>query len=276
MADDTGFPWGQAEERLAARIDTSVPHSARAWNYWLGGRDYYPVDKEAGDECAARFPLMGDTVRCLRYFTSRVVHYLAAEEGVRQFLDLGCGLPFDDPVHEIAQRAAPGSRVVYADNDPLVLVHARALLTGTGGTVGHLGADVADPATLLERAGALLDFSQPVAILLVAVLGHVGEADGEAARQVADTLKDALPAGGYLAVADLSAHPALDEAMSCYNATGAVPYHLRGPQQVRRLLDGLEVAPPGVVPVSQWRPEHSPVPAPDVPAWGGAGRKARP
>ena len=180
------------------------------WNYWLGGKDHYLADRQAGHECLAIFPGMVDTIRTLRYFTARAVRYLAAEEGVRQFLDVGCGLPFTDPVHQVAQDAAPGCRVVYADNDPLVFAHAQALLTGPSGTTGHLDADLRDTATLINRAAAMLDFTQPVAVLLVSVLGHLGrpgEGEREGARLAAAMLRDALPPGGFLVVADLAAHP---------------------------------------------------------------------
>jgi hypothetical protein len=276
---DSAFSWEQAERDLAGPVDATVPHSARAWNYWLGGKDHYPVDRRAGDQCRAIFPGMAATIRALRYFTARVVRHLAAEEGVRQFLDIGCGLPFTGPVHQVAGDAAPGCRVVYADNDPLTLAFAQALLTGPPGTTGHLGADLAGTATLVNRAATTLYFSQPVAILLVSVLGHLGqpgEGAREGARLAAAMLSDALPPGGFLAIADLAAHPQLDTAMSHYASTGAAAYHARSPEQIAGLLDGLQVTAPGVVPVTRWRPEPDPFPALDVPAWGGLGRKARP
>jgi hypothetical protein len=198
-AGDSAFSWGQAERDLTGPIDLTVPHSARVWNYWLGGKDHRLADRRAGGECLAIFPGMADTIRCLRYFTARVVRHLAAEEGVRQFLDIGCGLPFTDPVHQVAQDVAPGCRVAYADNDPLVLTHARVLLTGPPGTTSHLSADLRDTATLTNRAAAMLDFTQPVAILLVSVLGHLGqpgENEREGARLAAAMLREALPPGG--------------------------------------------------------------------------------
>jgi SAM-dependent methyltransferase len=269
-------PWGQAEEYLSGKISAAVPHSARVWNYWLGGKDYYPADKEAGDACLDCCPGIGDTVRSLRYFSARVVRHLACQEGVRQFVDIGAGMPFSDPVHEIAQSAGPGSRVVYADNDPLALVHVKALLTGPPGTVGYADADLNDPGALLEQAATLLDFTLPVAILLFSVLGHVGDPRDDhdrAARKVAGELAGALPPGGFLAIGDLVTHPAQESAMAEYSAAGAAPYRLRAPWQVARLLDGLELTTPGLVPVCQWRPEHSPFPPPELPAWGCAGRK---
>jgi S-adenosyl methyltransferase len=275
MYDQTGF-WGQAGENPAGKTGATVPHSSRVWNFWLGGKDYYAADREAGAECLARFPGITGTVRCLRYFTARLVRCLAGEAGICQFLDIGPGLPFHDPVHQIAQDACSACRVVYADNDPVVLAHARALLTGPPGTVGYLDADLTDPATLLDQASALLDFTRPVAVLLISALGHIGDPgqdDDQAARLITGQLTDALPPGSYLAIGDLVTHPALDAALEHYNATGAAPYHSRSPEQIARLFGGLELTAPGMVPISRWRPDHSPFPSPEVPAWGGAGRK---
>jgi hypothetical protein len=214
---ETPFPWGPAEERLVARVNATVPHSARVWNYWLGGKDHYPVDQEAGEGCLAVFPGMTGVVLALRYFTARAVRWLAAQAGVRQFLDIGIGLPYRDPVHEIAQDAAPGATVVYADSDPLVLARARALLTGPPGTVDHLQADLNDPAGLLGQAGHLLDLTRPVAVLLMSILGHIGdprERDDATARLVAQQLKAAIPHGGYLAVGDMVPHRGLARSLS--------------------------------------------------------------
>jgi hypothetical protein len=275
----SAFSWEQAERDLAGPFDATIPHSARVWNYWLGGKDHYLADRVAADECLDIFPVMAATIKAVRNFTARVVRYLAAEEGIRQFLDIGCGMPFTDPVHQVAEDAAPGCRVVYADNDPLVLAYAQALLTGPPGTTGHLNADLSDTASLINRAAAMLDFTQPVAILLVSVLGHLGqpeEGQREGARLATALLKDALPLGGFLVVADLATHPELDKAMSCYASTGAAPYQVRSPAEIAGLLGGLEVTAPGVVPVTRWRPEPDPSPALDVPAWGGIGRKTHP
>ena len=157
--DDPEFDWRQAEKDMGGEIDSTVPHSGRVWDYVLGGKDSYPADREAGDMILARFPGIADVVRQLRYFTARVVRYLAAEAGVRQFLDIGVGLPFRDPVHEIALSTAGDCRIAYADNDPLVLACARALLTGPTGTVTCIDADLNDPAGLLAAAGEWLDFT---------------------------------------------------------------------------------------------------------------------
>ncbi len=278
---DWAYPWNRAEKDLFAGIDTSVPHSARVWNYWLGGKDYYPVDKEAGEQYAELFPGISGLARSCRYFLARVIAYLAGPGGVRQFLDIGAGLPSPDNTHEIAQRIAPGTRVVYADSDPMVLAFARALLTcGPPGSTGYLAADLTDPGALMAAARGLLDFSQPVAILLINVLGHIGDPgqdDDQAARSLVGQLTAALPSGGYLAVCDgTCTDPHYQEAALTYNQNGAAPYHLRSPGQIAGLSGGLDLVPPGVVPVHRWRPDHSPFQSPPVPAWGCVGHKPYP
>jgi hypothetical protein len=261
------------------KIDTTVPASARIWNYWLGGKDYYPVDKQAGDQFAQFFPGVFELARASRYFIARAVRYLAGEAGIRQFLDIGTGLPSHDSTHEIAQRVAPDARVVYVDNDPLVLAHARALLTSDaeGGT-DYIDADLNDPDTLLRIAREKLDFGRPVAIMLMGVLGHIGnseEDDDRVARSVVGALKAALPSGGYLAIYDTSdANPGQNDALRKYNESGAEPYRVRRPDQIVRLFDGLELVDPGVVPIQQWRPDHTPFDPPkDLVNMGGVGRK---
>jgi hypothetical protein len=263
----------------AAKIDTTVPVSARIWNYWLGGKDYYPVDKEAGDQFAQLYPGIFDEARASRYFIARVVRYLAGEAGISQFLDIGTGLPSHDNTHEIAQRVAPDSRIVYVDNDPLVLAHARALLTSSaaGGT-DYIDADLGDPEALLRIARGKLDFS-PVAIMLMGVLAHIGspeEEDDRTVQSIIGTLMAALPSGGYLAIYDSSdADPGLNDALHKYNESGADPYRVRRPDQIARYFDGLDLVEPGVVPIQQWRPDHSPFDPPkDLTNLGGVTRKA--
>jgi hypothetical protein len=276
MRDDQLFDWRQVEKDMAGEIDTTVPHSARLWDYWLGGKDSYPVDQEAGDEVLARFEGITDTVRQLRHFTARAVRFLAAEAGVRQFLDIGTGLPFLDPVHEIALGAAGDCRIAYADNDPLVLAFARALLTGPSGTVTHIDADLNDPAALLATVGEWLDFTQPVAILLMSTLGHIGDPrqnDDQAGLLVTSQLTDALPSGGYLAIGDLVARPDLNAALGYYNATGAAPYRARSPEQFTRLFGGLDPVGAAVGRACRWRSEPSPFTVREVPAWGSVGRR---
>ncbi|MBV9383779.1 MAG: SAM-dependent methyltransferase [Streptosporangiaceae bacterium] len=277
-SDNTAFPWGDSEHDLAAKIDTTVPVSARIWNYWLGGKDYYPVDKEAGDAYAQVFPGIFTYARSCRYFIGRAVRFLAGEAGIRQFLDIGTGLPSHDNTHEIAQRAAPSARVVYVDNDPLVLAHARALLTSSPpGTTDYISADLNNPAGILEIARQKLDFSRPVAIMLMGVLGHIGnpaENDDHFAWSVVRELTGALPSGGYLALHDtVDTDPVHNAALDYYNKTGAIPYHARRPSQIARFFDGLELLDPGVVPIHEWRPDPSPFSQTLVPSIGGVAQK---
>ncbi|WP_131743157.1 SAM-dependent methyltransferase [Actinomadura roseirufa] len=256
-------------------IDTTVPHSARVWNYLLGGKDNYPVDVAAGDRICEVFPGMVDITRHSRHMLSRVVRYLTAEAGIRQFLDIGTGLPTVDNTHEVAQRVAPESRIVYVDNDPLVLVHARALLSSTPeGATDYIEADVRDPDRILAEAARTLDFDRPVALMLMGIMGLVGDYDQ--ARAIVDRLMAALPPGSYLAVYDGSdTDSAYVEAISRYNAgSGAVPYTPRSPELIAGYLSGLEMLEPGVVSVSRWRGEPNPWgEAPEVACHGGVARK---
>ena len=235
------------------RIDTTVPHSARIWNYWLGGKDNFPVDRAAGDQYRLIFPGIIDVACASRAFLTRAVGFLAGEAGIRQFLDIGTGLPTADNTHEVAQRVAPESRVVYADNDPLVLAHARALLTSRpGGTCEYLDADIRNPAAILTDAAKLLDFDQPIALMLMGIMGHFPD---EEAYPVAQCLIAGLPSGSYLALYDgADTNEAFWDAQQAYNDSGAAPYYLRSPGQFTGFFDGLDLVEPGVVPVPHWRP----------------------
>ncbi|SFQ28978.1 S-adenosyl methyltransferase [Actinomadura madurae] len=262
------------EKMLDATIDTSVPHSARIWNYWLGGKDNFPVDQQAGDEYVRVFPGIIDLARHSRAFLSRAIRYLAEVEGIRQFLDVGTGLPTVDNTHEVAQRVAPNSRIVYVDNDPLVLVHARALLTSTtDGATDYVDADLYDPPAILRGARKTLDFNEPIALILNGIMGHV--TDDATARDLVRRLLAGLPSGSYLALNDgTDTDEAFAEAQEGYDETGAVPYRLRRPDQVAAFFDGLTMVEPGFVPVNRWHPEPSPFePTPDAHAYGGVGRK---
>ena len=263
----------------SAKINTTVPVSARIWNYWLGGKDYYPVDKEAGDQFAHLYPGIFDEARASRYFIARVVRYLAGEAGIRQFLDIGTGLPSHDNTHEIAQQAAPDSKIVYVDNDPQVLAHARALLTSSaaGGT-DYIDADLNDPEAVLRVAREKLDFTQPVAIMLMGVLAHIGNPevdDDRAVQSIVGTLKAALPSGGYLAIYDSSdVDPGLNDALHKYNESGADPYRVRSRNQIARYFDGLDLVDPGLVPIQQWRPDNTQFDPPkNLTNLGGVARK---
>ena len=260
----------------APKIDTTVPHSARIWNYWLGGKDNYPVDREAGDRYREIYPQIVDTARAGRYFLARTVRYLAGEAGIRQFLDVGTGLPTVDNTHDVAQRVAPESRIVYVDNDPLVLAHARALLTSSpGGACDYIDADMRDPKAICTAAAQTLDLTQPVALLLMGVMGHISDYDE--AHGIVRRLLDGLPAGSYLALADsIRSGQAHREAGKQYAQTGAVPYQLRTPEQIEGFFSGLTLVYPGVVPITDWRPDPSPFPPPRVETLGGVGRKDLP
>ncbi|MGW7793550.1 SAM-dependent methyltransferase [Streptomyces tricolor] len=255
-------------------IDTSVPHSARIWNYWLGGKDNYPVDEDAGDAYTAVFPGIVTIARSSRAFLRRTISYLVREAGIRQFLDIGTGLPTAENTHEVAQRLAPEARIVYVDNDPMVLAHARALLySSAAGATAYIDADVTDPDRILAVAAETLDLTRPTALILSNILGHV--ADHGQARSIVDRLMGALPSGSYLAVNDgsLGIDPVFEQAQEAYNNSGAVPYNLRTVEAITSFFDGLELIEPGVVPVTRWRPDPG-SPAPEIVAeHGGLARK---
>jgi trans-aconitate methyltransferase len=274
--DRSPNPGGPGPDASAGTaIDTSVPHSARIWNYWLGGKDNYAVDRAAGDQFVKALPEIVDIARAGRAFIARAVRYLALEAEIRQFLDVGTGLPTADNTHQIAQRAAPEARIVYVDNDPLVLAHARALLTSTPeGATEFIDADMHDPEAILARAAASLDFSKPVALMLIGVMGHVY--DDDEAQSIVQRLLAGLPSGSFLAVYDgvEDVTEAMSEAEQGYADTGAVPYKNRRREEVIRFFDGLEFVEPGFVRVSQWRPDASgPGVGPDAPGLAGVARK---
>ncbi|MDL5205718.1 SAM-dependent methyltransferase [Streptomyces sp. ALI-76-A] len=270
MTDPAQTPGSAVQQK----IDTSVPHSARIWNYWLGGKDNYPVDEEAGDAYTAVFPGIVTIARSSRAFLRRNITYLVSEAGIRQFLDIGTGLPTADNTHEVAQRIAPEARIVYVDNDPMVLAHARALLYSTAeGATAYVDADVLDPDRILAAAAETLDLTRPTALILSNILGHV--ADDDQARSIVTRLMDALPSGSHLSINDGSRgiDPAFERAQDAYNESGAVPYNLRTVDQITAFFDGLELIEPGVVPVPLWRPEPgAPVPGP-IGEHGGLARK---
>ncbi|HLS75555.1 MAG TPA: SAM-dependent methyltransferase [Nocardia sp.] len=254
------------------RLD--VPTSARIWNYWLGGRDYYDVDRQAGEAGIVSYPEIKTMAVQSRRFLIRAVRWLAAEAGVRQFLDIGTGLPTMQNTHEVAQAEAPDAKVVYVDNDPLVLAHARALLVNSTpeGATHYVEADFNDPAPLLEAAGAVLDFDRPVAVLFIGVLGHAaGYAD---AQRAVEEIMRPLASGSYLALYDGTTDDR-DYVRMCenYRRTGGAPYTPRTAEQVRGLFEGLEIVEPGVVPINFWRTDEAEQGVRRVSAWGGVGRK---
>jgi S-adenosyl methyltransferase len=256
-------------------IDTTVAHPARVYDYWLGGKDNYAADREAAERVLAVTPGLRFRVRANRAFLARAVRYLTAEAGIRQFLDIGTGIPSANNTHEVAQAAAPDARIVYVDNDPIVLTHARALLaSGAEGATQYVDGDLRDTATILRAAGRTLDFTQPTALLLLGVL-HLIQ-DAEKPHAIVAELLDALPSGSYVAIS----HPASDihanqaEAQKRYNERVSTPQTLRSQAEVSRFFDGLDLVPPGVVYVHTWRPDPGDiVPVDGVSAHGGVARK---
>jgi O-methyltransferase involved in polyketide biosynthesis len=256
--------------------DPSVAHSARVWNYWLGGKDNYKIDRVLAQELADAFPGIVDIARQVRHFLFRAIRYLVVEAGVRQFLDIGTGLPTANNTHQIAQGMVPQARIVYVDNDPLVLVHARALLTSCPeGATEYVEADVRDPDTILREAARTLDFTQPIGLMMLGILGYIPDSDNPQA--IVRRLFDPLPSGSYLVIDDgTDTDPACVEAIQAYNQNpdSASTYHLRSPEQIARYFDGLELVEPGVVSSSRWRPESSPWGEPvEISDYAGVGRK---
>ncbi|MFD3515990.1 SAM-dependent methyltransferase [Streptomyces sp. NPDC058657] len=260
---------------LNKRIDTATPHSARFWNYFVGGKDNYEVDRELGDHIREIFPGLADVARTSRQFLGRTVRHLAQEEGVRQFLDIGTGLPTADNTHQVAQRTAPDSKIVYVDNDPLVLAHARALLTSTPeGETAYIDANLYEPEAILKAAAETLDLSRPVALVILNTLGHV--ADHEQARTLVSRLMAGLPSGSHLVISDsTSTSPGMIAASEAYNKSGAVPYYVRSVEEITGFFDGLDLLEPGIVEVTRWRPESADASGTSVTvdAYGGVGRK---
>ncbi|HEV8651953.1 MAG TPA: SAM-dependent methyltransferase [Actinomycetes bacterium] len=252
MTDSSSIPSQQPVE-----INTSVAHSARVWNYFLGGKDNFPADREAGDLALALMPSLVEAARADREFLVRAVRYLAGEAGIRQFLDIGTGLPTANNTHEVAQAVAPECRIVYVDNDPIVLAHARALLTSAPqGATDYIHADLREPDKILRAAARTLDFDQPIALMLLGIVNFI--IDDDEAHAIVNRLLDTLPPGSYLAMT----HPtkevhgeAVEEAMRRWNESGAAPITARSRHELAAFFDRLELLEPGVVSSSQWRPD---------------------
>ena len=245
-------------QQQAPKLDTNVPQTARIWNHWLGGKDNFAADRQVGDQIRAAFPHIVESARASRDFLARVVRYLAGEEGVRQFLDVGTGLPTANNTHDIAQSVAPESRIVYVDNDPLVLVHARALLTSSPeGVTDYVDADMRDTDKILQEAARTLDFTKPVALMLMGILGHIE--DDDEARSIVTRLMAGLPSGSFVAIYDgTNTSEQVVEAARIWNLSANPTYHLRSPEQIASFFDGLELVEPGVISTPRWRPEPSP------------------
>jgi hypothetical protein len=264
-----------AAEWRAPKLDTTVPHSARIWNWWLGGKDNFPVDREVGEQIRQMLPDIVNLARADRAFLGRAVRYLTGEAGVRQFLDIGTGLPTADNTHEVAQSIDPSCRIVYVDNDPLVLAHARALLTSTPeGATAYIDADLHEPDKIVEQASRTLDFSHPVALTLLGIVHFI--LDDDEARAIVKRLVDAVPSGSYLVIAHVTNEvngPVQDEAIRHWNEFGKPTIVTRSAQQIGRFFDGLELLEPGIVSCSRWRPAADDLDMPDVDQFCGVGRK---
>ena len=257
------------------RFDTSVASIARIYDYWLGGKDNFKVDRDAAEEMIQAFPGIVAGVRMNRAFLGRAIHYLAADAGIRQFLDIGTGLPSSNNTHEVAQRAAPESRIVYVDNDPIVLSHAKALLTSTPeGACAYIDADIRNAGQIVKEAAGTLDFSRPVAVCLIMVLQFIPNEDDP--WQITRTLMDAVPSGSYLVVAhpandvDVVVAPALRQLSTRMGGTRAIP---RSHAEVMRFFEGLEMVEPGLVQLHRWRPGAGVDTGKNLAAYGGVARK---
>jgi hypothetical protein len=239
------------------RLNTGVAHNARVWNYWVGGKDNYEVDQRVGEHVAGMFPVIRDVARADREFLGRAVRHLTAERGVRQFLDIGTGLPTVDNTHEIAQHIAPDARIVYVDNDPIVLAHARTLLTSTPeGATAYIDADVHAPEAIVERAAETLDLGRPVAVMMLGILNFV--LDTDKARDIVRRVMAAVPSDSFLVLT----HPTFDAdlggegnvaAMEFWNENATPPIIARPRAEVAAFFEGLDLVEPGLVPCSQWR-----------------------
>ena len=263
------------EDALSSReIDTTVPHIARIYDFWLGGKDNFEVDREAGRRAAEANPAMYEGVRGNRAFLARSVRYLAGQAGITQFLDLGTGIPAANNTHEVAHDVAPGSRVVYVDNDPIVLAHARALLTGVRGETAYLDADIRDTATVLDAAARTLDFSQPVALMMIAVLHCIPDEDDP--WSLVRNLVAALPSGSYLALTHPGSdfHPETATAMlTRLNQMMPQKITFRTREQVLRFFDGLDLVEPGLIRAPEWHPDSAADAANPAEMWSGVARK---
>jgi hypothetical protein len=258
-----------------SRLDTGTAHIARVYDYWLGGKDNFSADRVAGDEALEAFPGLISSVRANRAFLTRVVRYLAAQHGIRQFLDIGTGIPASSNTHEVAQSVVPEARVVYVDNDPMVLAHARALLSSSEqGATAYLDADLRDTGKILEAARRTLDFSEPVAVMLIAVLHLIGDADDPSG--IIAQLMDAVPAGSTLAISHVpnDMHMgAMSDMSDRLNRLLSQPSTYRSQAQVTGFFAGLELVDPGVVPIQRWRPDTEEEAAAVAAMWGGVAVK---
>jgi hypothetical protein len=259
---------------LDVDLQVDVPHGARIWNYLLGGKDNYPADRQVGEAMREQWPDIVDSALKSRQFLIRAVRFLAAEAGVRQFLDIGTGLPTMQNTHEVAQEVAPDARVVYVDNDPLVLAHARALLTNASpdGVTSYIDADYNDPDVIIAGAREVLDFSKPIAVMFMGVLGYVESPDD--AYAIIKRVVDSVPSGSWLALWDGTNTSERARAGAKAQADMGSPYYQRTPAEIERWFEGLEVVEPGIVSVTLWRPDESEVGQIEpIDGYGGVARK---
>ncbi|GAA1556905.1 SAM-dependent methyltransferase [Kribbella sancticallisti] len=256
-------------------IRTDIPHSARIWNYWMGGKDNYEVDRLAGDAGVQVDPEIGTMAVESRQFLVRAVRYVAGEAGVRQFLDIGTGLPTMQNTHEVAQSVAPDSKIVYVDNDPMVLTHARALLTNTTpeGVTSYVDCDYHRPEQIIADARNVLNFTQPIGVMFMGVLGHAHTYDD--LRRIVSTVMDAVPSGSYLTMWDgTTDSQAYVTLCANYAKTGGAPYIPRPREEIRAVFDGLEMVPPGFVSITQWQATDAEGNEPKpISAYGAVARK---
>jgi hypothetical protein len=258
------------------KIDTTVAHPARIYDYWLGGKDNFAADREAAEATLAVNPYIVPGVRANREFLAAAVRYLAGEAGIRQFLDIGTGLPTGNSTHETAQSVAPDSRVVYVDNDPIVITHARALLVGQPGTTDYVHADLRDPAGIIREAARTLDFGEPVAIMLLMILMHIS--DDDKPHELVARLLDAVPPGSHLVISetanDVDAE-VIEASQEEYNQrVTATQWASRTRETFTRYFSGLEIVEPGLVTMGLWRPALGAVlPPRPIPAYCGVARK---
>jgi O-methyltransferase involved in polyketide biosynthesis len=266
---------GRDDTNPPPKINPTVAHPARIWNYWLGGIDNYASDREIGDQTIAAYPHIVELARAQRAFLVRVVTHLVRDVGARQLLDIGTGLPTANNTHEVAQAIAPEARIVYVDNDPLVLAHARALLTSTPlGVTDYVDADLRDPDRILHAASQTLDFTEPVAITMLGIVIFI--TDDQEANRIVDRLVEALPSGSYLAMTHTTnaIHGATtDEAVRIWNEGGSTPMVVRSLDQIGRFFRGLELLEPGLVPLTRWRPDSADTAAPEVDEFCAVGIK---
>jgi trans-aconitate methyltransferase len=256
-------------------FDTSVPHIARVYDYWLGGTDNFPADRAMGERTMQAYPNLALSVRANRAFLARAVRFLVTEGGIRQFLDIGTGIPTANNTHEVAQRIAPASRIVYVDHDPVVLAHAKSLLTSTPeGATAYLNADLRDPDKILAAAADTLDLSQPVAVMLIAVMHFIG--DDADASAIMNRLMGACVPGSFVALShaasDIDAEQ-MAEMVRRLNQSTAEKTTLRDRPGVTRLFDGLELVAPGVIRAAEWRPDSPADAASPAALWAGVARK---